>query len=994
MAFLQTTAASISSGGTINGDLTIAGDLTVSGGGGFAFTEVISASDSGASHTQYTNSSTGSGAGSGTLFGIGADEEAQIWNYRASHMVFATADTERMRILSGGSVGIGEVPSVANTVLTTQGQNVRFNAEGGETRFIFNASNAGGDAVLKMHNNAQTLNVNIDAGSGKLYYTGGKLGIGTASPSGTASKSVLDIENTTTNSATQGGNLRLGANDGTVMVATDRLGVIEFAGAEDTSSTMTVGARIEAVADATWSASENGADMVFYTTDGNAAQLEHLRIKSGSAVNLVVMGSSTATQVDFAGSDGAKDGSIYAESGNVGFADQDNNWGVRVQNDVQTSLYVNNSIKLLVDANSRISLSNNDSGANNTIFGKTAGDTDGAGDFNVYIGELAGGAGTQTDASDANVGVGYKSLEALTTGNANIALGAYSAYVMNTGVSNVAIGSWDATDGGALQAATAGSYNIAIGTGALGVANENDNDGTVAIGHLACRVQYGTGGAQFANATTAVGYKALTALTTGAGNTAIGYTTLSALTTGAKNVALGYDALGDVAIEETGNIAIGHSAMSLMDEGSASNIDYNIALGFEALKGHDKGTSAGVITDNIAIGYRALGHADFANSTNPQIGTIGIGTSALAALTSGAGNTAVGYTAGAALIGGGLNTILGYQALDLATTVNKTIAIGHSAMGAVPADQAVEHAIAIGVNAMLGGASTTDGINGNIAIGGEAGKLLTTGGNNVLIGYAAGDELLTGENNTILGRHTLGNGDGDEDDNTLIGYSAGDVIDAGNQITCLGSGTDPSTAAGANQTVIGYGTTGVANNSVTLGNADVTSVYMASDSGAAIHCAKVYTSAGIVFPATQNASGDANTLDDYEEGTWTPAVTDGSNIMTAHGGIGGVYTKIGRVVHISAIILTTGLNGASGDIKVTGLPFTIRNDTDSYGGLAVGNAEGLNISSGENVHCKLTPNTTEFVWRNSDNAGGMTTLQASEWSDNGEVTISGMYTVE
>ena len=41
MAFLQTTAASISSGGTINGDLTIDGELTVSGTGAFAYTEVV-----------------------------------------------------------------------------------------------------------------------------------------------------------------------------------------------------------------------------------------------------------------------------------------------------------------------------------------------------------------------------------------------------------------------------------------------------------------------------------------------------------------------------------------------------------------------------------------------------------------------------------------------------------------------------------------------------------------------------------------------------------------------------------------------------------------------------------------------------------------------------------------------------------------------------------------------------------------------------------------
>jgi hypothetical protein len=51
----------------------------------------------------------------------------------------------------------------------------------------------------------------------------------------------------------------------------------------------------------------------------------------------------------------------------------------------------------------------------------------------------------------------------------------------------------------------------------------------------------------------------------------------------------------------------------------------------------------------------------------------------------------------------------------------------------------------------------------------------------------------------------------------------------------------------------------------------------------------------IKFPATQNASADANTLDDYEEGTWTPSQTNltvvGSPTYT------GVYTKIGRVVY-------------------------------------------------------------------------------------------------
>ena len=69
-------------------------------------------------------------------------------------------------------------------------------------------------------------------------------------------------------------------DDGAAMADNDRLGVIEFAGAEDASNNATVGARIEAICDAAWSASENGASLLFYTTDGNASQSEVLRLDS------------------------------------------------------------------------------------------------------------------------------------------------------------------------------------------------------------------------------------------------------------------------------------------------------------------------------------------------------------------------------------------------------------------------------------------------------------------------------------------------------------------------------------------------------------------------------------------------------------------------------------------------------------------------------------------------------------------------------------------
>jgi hypothetical protein len=76
----------------------------------------------------------------------------------------------------------------------------------------------------------------------------------------------------------------------------------------------------------------------------------------------------------------------------------------------------------------------------------------------------------------------------------------------------------------------------------------------------------------------------------------------------------------------------------------------------------------------------------------------------------------------------------------------------------------------------------------------------------------------------------------------------------------------------------------------------------------------------IVFPATQNASSDANTLDDYEEGTWTPTVSAASGTITTASATG-AYTKIGRAVfgHTTVTITTNGTG--AGSVRFT-LPFT------------------------------------------------------------------------
>ena len=101
--------------------------------------------------------------------------------------------------------------------------------------------------------------------------------------------------------------------------------------------------------------------------------------------------------------------------------------------------------------------------------------------------------------------------------------------------------------------------------------------------------------------------------------------------------------------------------------------------------------------------------------------------------------------------------------------------------------------------------------------------------------------------------------------------------------------------------------------------------------------------AGITFPATQSASSNANTLDDYEEGTWTPI--DGSAATLTFTANTGFYTKIGNLVTAQGVftypITTTG-NAA----RVGGLPFGQTNVTTAGGFVtSSGGANTLMIQS-------------------------------------------------
>jgi hypothetical protein len=78
---------------------------------------------------------------------------------------------------------------------------------------------------------------------------------------------------------------------------------------------------------------------------------------------------------------------------------------------------------------------------------------------------------------------------------------------------------------------------------------------------------------------------------------------------------------------------------------------------------------------------------------------------------------------------------------------------------------------------------------------------------------------------------------------------------------------------------------------------------------------------GIDFSATPG-TGTSELLSDYEEGTWTGVVTGSTGAPTTPNSTTGTYTKVGRQVTVSLATGVINLTGATGLLRVTGLPFT------------------------------------------------------------------------
>jgi hypothetical protein len=161
---------------------------------------------------------------------------------------------------------------------------------------------------------------------------------------------------------------------------------------------------------------------------------------------------------------------------------------------------------------------------------------------------------------------------------------------------------------------------------------------------------------------------------------------------------------------------------------------------------------------------------------------------------------------------------------------------------------------------------------------------------------------------------------------------------------------------------------------------------------------KVASGHGIDFSATSDATGQTSELlDDYEEGTWTAAFTDGSTNYTMNNSAKvGRYVKIGDNVWIWGYFAVSDVDGGGANentsTKISGLPFTMENNSENYASVHIGYVNSFALPNALSVvmgYIEIS-NTYIYLVRNGS-TDGTESVTGVHVSDGGTVMLAGMY---
>jgi hypothetical protein len=573
-----------------------------------------------------------------------------------------------------------------------------------------------------------------------------------------------------------------------------------------------------------------------------------------------------------------------------------------------------------------------------------------------------------------NTAVGANALAATSTGDSNAAFGASALASNLAGTGNTATGFTSLRDN------TSGNYNVA--SGYLALATNLSGANNVGIGYSVLSTATATSN------NTAIGYEALK-VASGSTNTAIGYQSGVAMTTGTKNVILGsYSG-------NTGTLDIRISNNNIV----LSDGDGNVRAWWDNANARFYGTllatgitnsaltsgrvtyagTSGVLQDNANFTYNGTALTVSASSAisgvfnrttssgaTVQIQIVGSSVGTLGSDTGGNGIFDIAAASSMFLRSTGASSRMVFSTNNAeAMTLNSA---GNLGLGVTPSAWSVGKAMEFGNigNAVWGVSATQINITQNAFFDGSW-KYAANG-------YATRFQEDSGAYIwNITPNNTSGPGAGpiaftaamtlDTSGNLLVGTSSAlsqvaraTVVSSSNAFVAqCGNGTTALQTTNTSGTGIYYPAI-FGNNGNTFSTCGLISVSGSTTTYATASSNTTgaqLNASGIEFPATQVASANANTLDDYEEGTWTP--TDGSGAGLSLTVSNAVYIKIGQMVYVATRIVFP-VTASAAVAQINGLPFTTPAVAGGYWG---GGFRYTDFNTFFSV--AITPSATDFT---------------------------------